>query len=144
MTRPTRSDSALQGGDTPSPPEPGGRVLERRALVCGGRDFADYAFVERVLDYYSPTVVIHGCARGADSLADQWAFAHLIPVERYPADWRKHGKAAGPIRNAEMLHEGKPDVVIAFPGGVGTAHMVKIARAKGVQVLQPLRQGGAA
>jgi hypothetical protein len=112
-----------------------------RALVCGGRDFDDYGFVREVLDYYAPTVVIHGAARGADSLAHRWARNTYTPVESYPADWKRDGKAAGPIRNAKMLAEGKPDLVIAFPGGNGTAHMVKIAKAKGVQVIQPSRGG---
>ena len=110
-----------------------------RVLVCGGRDFDDYGFVREVLDYYAPTVVIHGAARGADSLAHRWAQNTYTPVESYPADWKRDGKAAGPIRNAKMLAEGNPDLVIAFPGGNGTAHMAKIAKAKGVHVIQPRR-----
>jgi len=109
----------------------------RRALVCGGRDFDDYDFVSKVLDFYDPDTVIHGGARGADSLAHQWAQNRCVTVESYPANWHRDGKAAGPIRNVRMLTEGKPDVVIAFPGGKGTEHMVKIAKAKGIQVLQP-------
>ena len=116
-----------------------GYVGQGRVLVCGGRDFDDYGFVREVLDYYAPTAVIHGAARGADSLAHRWAQSRCIAVESHPADWRTHGRAAGPIRNAKMLAEGKPDLVIAFPGGNGTAHMVKIAKAKGVQVIEPQR-----
>ena len=52
----------------------------------------------------------------------------------YPANWKKHGRAAGPIRNKQMLEEAKPDLVIAFPGGAGTANMVKQAREAGVKV----------
>ena len=110
-----------------------------RILVCGGRAFEDYAFLRDVLDHYAPTVVIHGAARGADSLAHRWAQNRCVTVESYPADWRAHGKAAGPIRNAKMLAIGKPDLVIAFPGGNGTAHMAKIAEAKGVHVIRPRR-----
>ena len=45
----------------------------------------------------------------------------------FPADWAKHGKAAGPIRNAEMLTEFLPDYIVAFPGGKGTADMLRKA-----------------
>ena len=111
--------------------------MSGRALVCGGRDYDDYAFVEQVLDFYGPDTVIHGAARGADSLAGCWAAERGVTVEAFPANWHRDGRAAGPIRNVKMLADGRPDVVIAFPGGKGTEHMVKIAKAKGVQVLQP-------
>ena len=81
-----------------------------------------------------PSVVIHGGARGADISADVCALAFGIDVEVYPADWAKHGKAAGPIRNAQMLREGRPDAVLAFPGGRGTADMVRRAKRAGVPV----------
>jgi hypothetical protein len=82
-----------------------------------------------------PTVVIHGDARGADRLAGEIANAAGIPVESYPADWVKHGRAAGPIRNQLMLDVAKPDVVLAMPGGNGTADMVRRAKAAGVAVV---------
>lgn len=113
--------------------------MGERVLVCGGRDFDDYDFLTDVLDYCAPKVVIHGAARGADSLAHRWAQNRYVAVESYPADWQTHGKAAGPIRNAKMLAEGRPDLVVAFPGGKGTAHMVKIARAQNIRVLEPTR-----
>jgi hypothetical protein len=116
-------------------------------LVCGGRDFRDQACVDRVLDIVlgncaAPTL-IHGNATGADTLADNWAISRnaqdgteWCKREVYPADWAQHGNAAGPIRNAEMLKRGEPQLVIAFPGGRGTADMVSKARAAGVLVLQ--------
>ncbi len=54
--------------------------------------------------------------------------------EVYEADWHEHGRAAGPIRNARMIAEGRPDLVIAFPGGRGTADMVSRARKAGIEV----------
>jgi hypothetical protein len=80
--------------------------------------------------------IIHGCAPGADTWADRWATFAGRNCERYPADWRLHGRAAGPIRNAQMLAEGKPDLVVAFPGGKGTQNMVRQARAYGVRVIE--------
>jgi hypothetical protein len=114
-------------------------VMGRRVLVCGGRDYRDHAHMKFVLDAAhkaSPfAVLIHGGAGGADARAGCWAFSNSIPTEVYYADWTRDGKAAGPIRNLRMLSEGKPDLVVAFPGGKGTAHMRKVARARGVRVV---------
>lgn len=111
-----------------------------RILVCGGRHFSDKALVARELDALLRTArndclrIIQGGATGADALARAWCFSRFIPYENYPADWSRHGKAAGPMRNQRMLDEGKPDLVLAFPGGRGTADMVQRARQAGVEV----------
>jgi hypothetical protein len=87
-----------------------------------------------------PHLLIHGGATGADTLAGYAAetldvsFGATWGVVKYRADWKKHGKAAGFKRNQQMLDEGKPDLVIAFPGGKGTADMVRRAEAAGVRV----------
>lgn len=113
-----------------------------RVLVCGGRGFHDKAHLFKVLDKFNEqrTVLclIHGCARGADSFAEEWASQpgrDGVVIERYPADWNAHGNKAGPIRNFKMLMEGRPDVVIAFPGGRGTANMIQQAVKAGVEVI---------
>ena len=107
-----------------------------KVLICGGRDFDDRALVGKTLTPRRAdiTEIIHGAARGADTLADEWAQVWGIPSRAFPALWRRHGRAAGPIRNQRMLDEGKPDLVIAFPGGKGTADMVERARGAGVAV----------
>ena len=109
-----------------------------RVLVCGGRDFTDYVLVvETIMDIHidsAITCIIHGAARGADTEAENAARHIGIPTEVYPADWDKYKKAAGPIRNAQMITEGKPDLVIAFPGGKGTANMIKQAKDAGIPV----------
>jgi hypothetical protein len=105
-----------------------------RVLVCGGRNYADTPSVFATLDEIMPTHVIHGAASGADHIAGMWATARKVPCTAYPADWRKHGKAAGPIRNQVMLESSKPDLVIAFPGGSGTADMIRRAAAAGIEV----------
>lgn len=116
-------------------------VKPRRVLVCGGRNYDDQATVNRVLDSLLPDLqlLIHGCATGADTCAQRWATRKLeegadILVDRYPADWKRHGKSAGPIRNVQMLVHGKPDLVVAFRGGRGTENMVTRAIAAGVTV----------
>jgi hypothetical protein len=114
-----------------------------RVLICGGRQFADAEYLAQALDAIRQrcgpfAVVIHGAARGADTLAGEWAVARHIPVLAFPAQWdafKKRG-SAGPIRNQQMLTEGKPDLVIAFPGARGTAHMVRLAREAGVEVIE--------
>lgn len=107
-------------------------------LVCGGRDYRDEESMYAALaDELEPgDVVVHGGARGADALAGDIAGRVLgYEVEVHPADWHKHGRAAGPIRNQEMLDTGI-DMVIAFAGGRGTADMVSRATRAGVLVVQ--------
>lgn len=109
-----------------------------RVLVCGGRDYDDLVGVSIVLDTMHVrkpfTALIGGGARGADAGAATWAWHVGVPIEQFPADWETHGKAAGPIRNQRMIDEGRPDLVVAFPGGKGTADMVRRARAAGIEV----------
>lgn len=89
-----------------------------RALVCGSRTFDDREFLFARLDDFhriTPiTLVIEGEAAGADTLAKMWAIYKGVPWVEYPANWVDFGRAAGPIRNRQMLVEGKPDIVIAF------------------------------
>lgn len=80
--------------------------------------------------------VISGGARGADANAIDWAIINWCPFREFKADWKTHGKKAGILRNIQMLREGRPDLVIAYPGGAGTAHMVKIAKEAGIKVIE--------
>lgn len=112
-----------------------------RVLVCGGRDFNNEAMLKLgfhllTADGEVITEICHGGAKGADTLAGKYAEENSIPCKVYPADWDKHGKKAGPIRNCEMLISFDPDVVLALPGGKGTAHMVRTAEAGDYSVLQ--------
>ena len=112
----------------------------KRVLVCGGRDYTDLLRVCTVLDEQNARepigIVIHGAALGADSSARYWATTREVEKIGFPAEWRKYGKAAGPMRNQRMIDEGKPDVVVAFPGGRGTADMVRRAEAAGIPVIR--------
>jgi hypothetical protein len=111
-----------------------------RLLICGGRDFTDVRGAFRALDDLhrrNPvSLVIEGGARGADAIARYWADENGVAYLTFPADWDAHGPSAGPLRNIRMLQEGRPDLVAAFPGGRGTAHMVRIAREAGVHVVR--------
>lgn len=116
-----------------------------RVLVCGGRDFSNkhqlYTELDRIHAETPISCIIEGGAAGADYLAARWSVrANLNDHARYPADWTMHGRAAGPIRNQRMLDEGKPDLVVAFPGGRGTADMVRRAEKAGVPVVRIERE----
>ena len=110
-----------------------------RVLVCGGRGFPDAAFLNSELDrlhaIHHFKVLIEGCARGADHLAGLWANASDVERLKFPADWKGLGHRAGYIRNLQMLRKGNPNLVIAFPGGKGTAHITRIARGANIPVL---------
>jgi hypothetical protein len=109
---------------------------KRDTLVCGGRDYKNTRQVWGVLRVLQPSRVIEGGARGADTLAREWAITNSVPYRTFPADWDKHGKSAGAIRNNQMVVEGQPRLVVAFPGGPGTANMVRLARTAGIPVLE--------
>lgn len=127
-----------------------------RVLVCGGRYFADVALVFDTLTSLhinqGISAIIEGGATGADRHARDWAKHRGVTVETYRAAWndilrpgavvryRKDGSAydaaAGPWRNATMLRDGRPDMVVAFPGDTGTADMVRQARRAGLEPLE--------
>jgi hypothetical protein len=117
---------------------------EFRILVCGGRDYSDAESLNATLDNIIANIksmasgqsvrLIHGAARGADSLAAAWASSRGIAATAYPANWNLYGRSAGYVRNTQMLEEGQPHLVVAFPGGAGTAMMTRIARSAGVTV----------
>lgn len=106
--------------------------------VCGGREFSDWELVREALDSVrkDPGLdkLITGGCRGADKLAEDWANLNLVDLEVFEANWEQYGKSAGPIRNQEMLDLGKPDLLLAFPGGRGTSDMVKRALKSGIKI----------
>lgn len=107
-------------------------------IVCGGRHYGDRAAVFDILNKIEPMVVVHGGASGADTLAAEWCeTVDYSKSVSYPADWSRYGRAAGPLRNQRMLDENyaRLDLVVAFPGGRGTADMVRRARESRVPIL---------
>jgi hypothetical protein len=90
-----------------------------------------------VMDRGRPTKIIHGNARGADTMAADWATQMAIEVQSFPADWAAHGVFAGPHRNQQMLDDGKPELVVAFPTrkSTGTWDMVRKAKKAGVETM---------
>lgn len=109
-----------------------------KTIIAGGRDYLltpeDWCYLYNL----EITEVVSGGATGADAGGEEYAVKHNIPIKRFPADWEKHGRAAGPIRNAQMADYA--DAVVLFPGGKGTNSMFKIATAAGL-IIYDLRQG---
>ena len=118
----------------------------KRALVCGGRDYADRETVDWTLDALNPAAMVEGGATGADTLARAWWLRRRTD---YPQTFRPRAEDAQrwgharslTMRNARMLADGNPDYVLAFPGGRGTEDMVSKAKAAGVPVLRVRRDG---
>lgn len=125
-----------------------------RIAVCGGRNFTDRSRVFEALETIHAATPIeelmHGDCRGADRLAAEWAGRKGIPISEFRADWdnidlpgakirmnrgRPYDATAGFRRNIRMLIEGAPELVIAFPGGPGTEHMVANALKRNFAVL---------
>lgn len=109
-----------------------------KAIICGGRDYkmdmADHAALSSFANTLGITEVVSGGAPGADAGGEAWARSRQIPVKRFPADWAKHGKSAGPIRNEQMAQYAQ--ICIAFAGGRGTADMIHRARQHSLHVFE--------
>ena len=107
-------------------------------LVTGSREFTDAVVVDAALDIAAPDIVVHGAARGADSLAAAWCGRHPNVYEiAVPAKWDTLGRSAGMARNAVMLRL-QPTLVLSFfathAANVGTTGMVRLAERAGVRV----------
>ena len=109
-----------------------------RVAVVGSRFFTDYDYMKSILDGINDrngiSVIISGGARGADSLGERYARENGIEFVLFAADWDKHGKAAGPIRNKQLIEEGKPDLVVAFNPGKGTRNTISHAEQNNIEL----------
>ncbi len=124
------------------PPKP--PTVDRIALIAGGRDYVFGRDERKWLDGLNAalgiTLVVHGAAPGADTGGRLWAEARGIATKAFPADWNRHGNAAGPLRNEAManylLHNYPAySVVILFPGGRGTANMHALAENRNLRII---------
>lgn len=114
-----------------------------RILVTGSRDWCDQqavwdalAPIARALPADQDLVLVHGgCPTGADAMCDEWARGFGAVIEVHPANWVRHGRAAGPRRNAEMVNLGA-DVCLAFirNGSRGASHTAALAEQAGIPV----------
>ena len=108
-----------------------------RVIVAGCRNFDDYARLKAELEAYFLTlepweiIIVSGCADGADALGERYADEHGLKTERFPAEWERYGRAAGPKRNMQMAKAA--DAVVVFWDGKsrGTKNMIECAKKEG-------------
>lgn len=100
-----------------------------KTIIAGGRDYHDYAHVRKQLEHFRKnhdiTEVVSGGAKGVDALGEQYAAEMNITLKIYPADWEKHGRAAGPIRNAKMAEYAEQLVAVWDGKSKGTKNMIE-------------------
>ena len=101
--------------------------MKKQIIVTGGRGYDDFNMVSDILDLFDIGAIIQGGANGADKLAREYAKLKHLEYTTVIAEWDKHGRAAGPIRNRQMLQMFPEAIVLAFPGGAGTDNCVKTA-----------------
>lgn len=121
-----------------------------RILVCGDRNWTNYiSIVEVISTLPKDSIIIHGCARGADTLAGIIAKNWKLKVLEFPAKWKEFGKRAGVFRNQQMIDDGKPDLILAFHNDIenskGTKDMLKRGKKHGIKCIlysenNPLRE----
>ena len=110
-----------------------------KVLICGDRNWTDARTVrDFVKSLPTGAIIIHGAAKGTDSIAGEEGNKHGYEVRAYPADWERYGRAAGPIRNQQMLDLERPQLVVAFHDNLdssrGTKDMVQRAKCLGIPV----------
>lgn len=121
------------------------QFINKRILVCGGREYDDHKTLSKILHALKPIEIIQGGQKkrirdgvyvGADYHALQFAIENDIPYQEFPANWDLYGKKAGFLRNKEMLEKSDPDFTVAFPGGKGTLDMITQTLKAGKTVLK--------
>lgn len=103
-----------------------------KVIIAGSRHmpFSHYPMIAQAVEKsgYAVTEVVCGMARGADMFGAKWAYENGIPVKKFPANWDEHGKAAGPIRNAEMAEYADAAIIFIWDGSRGSADMERKMR----------------
>ena len=115
-------------------------ISKYKVIIAGCRDFADYELLKEKCDFYlqnqkpENVVIVSGHASGADALGERYAQERGLQLETYPADWKAHGRAAEPIRNAQMASVAR--TLIAFWDGKsrGTKNIIDTATKRGLKV----------
>ena len=107
-----------------------------RVIIAGSRNFNDYEYLKKYMDFLlqnkKEVVILCGEARGADSLGKRYAQERGFPVQSFPADWQRFGRAAGPLRNRQMSACADACVVFWVGGSAGSANMIEEARRAGL------------
>jgi hypothetical protein len=114
-----------------------GLYVARIICISGGRSFNKYRMIETAMENLkrTPLAIVSGCARGADTLGELYAQRHDIPVVRFPADWPQYGKAAGAIRNQQMVDYADEFIVFWDSISPGTKHMIEAIKKSGKHLI---------
>ena len=107
-----------------------------KVIVAGSREGVTYEHVEAAIkeSQFEITEVVSGTAKGADQFGEAWAIFRKIPIKRFPADWNRHGKSAGYLRNKQMAEYGDALIAVHYKGSKGTQHMIDLAKKAGLLV----------
>jgi len=107
-----------------------------RTIIAGSRTIVSIDVVRAAVSFceWAPSVVVSGCAAGVDLLGEQWAKENGVPVEKFPADWKKFGKSAGPVRNGQMANVAEALIAVWDGSSSGTKNMIEQATKKGLKV----------
>lgn len=107
-----------------------------RVIVAGSRSIVDYLIVEQAIkdSGFTITELISGCAKGVDTLGEYYAQLRDIPIKKFPADWQRHGRKAGYIRNMEMAKHADALIAVWDGQSSGTVHMINVAKERGLKM----------
>lgn len=101
-----------------------------RTIIAGSRTYFDYTELCSIMRDlpWVPSTIVCGCAKGVDTLGEQWGKEHSIPIEYYPADWKTLGRGAGHIRNEIMAKNAEALVALWVDGSPGTKNMISLSQ----------------
>lgn len=112
-----------------------------RVIIAGSRNCPEDSAIlkARINSFFidvdrNEVEIVSGCCRGGDKLGENYAKEQVLPIKRFPADWNKYGKAAGPIRNKEMAQYGTHLIALHNGKSPGTSNMIKLAKQQGLQI----------
>lgn len=107
-----------------------------RVIIAGSRSITDYETVKQAIkdSGFDISLLVCGTAKGVDTLGEDWAIENHIPIEYHPADWRRYGMAAGPIRNRWMAESADALIAIWDGQSVGTASMIYLAQKRNLKI----------
>jgi hypothetical protein len=107
-----------------------------KTIIAGSRSITDLIHVLDAVANCPWTITedVSGCALGVDTLGEQYAQLHGLPITKFPADWHKHGRIAGPLRNQQMLDYSDALIAIWDGKSKGTLDMIRRSRKRGIPI----------
>lgn len=110
-----------------------------RVIIAGTRNFQDYRLLKEKISFYlsntpGDIIIFSGGCAGADKLGERYAREHKIEVKKFPADWKRYGKGAGPLRNQQMANEATHCILFWDGISKGTKVMHELAKRAGLKI----------